>query len=120
MDKDTCYGQSDVPLADTFFQEVAQFREQLLTDFDAVYCSNSQRCKDLATALKFENVLFDSSLMEMNFGNWENKKWNDIDQDKLNHWMADFVNVKTPNGENLRELFQRVQFFFNQLRKNKH
>jgi len=120
VDKNTCYGHSDVLLADTFLQEVAQFREQLPTDFDAVYCSNLQRCKDLATALKFENVLFDSSLMEMNFGDWENKKWNDIDQDKLNDWMVDFVNVKTPNGENLTDLFQRVQLFFNELRKKEH
>jgi len=118
--KDICYGQSNVPLADTFIQDAKQFSEQLLIDFDAVYCSNSQRCKDLATELKFENVLFDRSLMEINFGDWENKKWNDIDQDKLNDWMVDFVNVKTPNGENLTDLFQRVQLFFNELRKKEH
>lgn len=118
--KDTCYGQSDVPLADTFIQDVEQLREQLPADFDAVYCSNSQRCKDLATALKFEYVMFDSSLMEMNFGDWENKKWDEINQDELNYWMADFVNVKTPNGENLSDLFQRVQFFFNHLRKKEY
>jgi alpha-ribazole phosphatase len=118
--KDTCYGQSNVPLADTFIQDAEQFSEQLSTDFDAVYCSPLQRCKELALALKFENILFDSSLMEMNFGDWENQKWDEINQDELNHWMADFVNVKTPNGENLRELFQRVQSFFNHLRKKEH
>lgn len=111
LGKDTCYGQTDVPLADTFLQEVAQFSRQLSTDFDAVYCSPLQRCKDLAKALAFENVLFDSCLMEMNFGDWENQKWNEINQDELNHWMADFINVRTPNGENLTDLFKRVQLF---------
>jgi len=115
--KDTCYGQINVPLADTFLVDVEQYRKQLPTDFDAVFCSPLQRCKDLATELKYENTLFDNSILEMNFGDWENKKWNDIDQDKLNHWMVDFVNVKTPNGENLVELFERVKSFFDVLRK---
>lgn len=120
VSKDICYGQSNVSLADTFIQDAEQLSKQLPTCFDAVYCSPLQRCKELATALKFENTLFDSSLMEMNFGDWENQKWDEINQSELNHWMADFVNVKTPNGENLKELFQRVQFFFNQLRKKEH
>jgi len=115
--KDICYGQTNVPLADTFIQDVKQLKKQLPTDFDTVFCSPLQRCKDLATELKYENTLFDNSILEMNFGDWENKKWNDIDQDKLNHWMADFVNVKTPNGENLLELFERVKLFFSNLRK---
>jgi len=56
----------------------------------------------------------------MNFGNWENKKWKDLDQTELNHWMADFINVKAPNGENLIELFERVEIFFDNLRLRQH
>jgi len=110
--KDTCYGQSNVPLADTFLIDVEQFKNQLPTDFDTIYCSSLQRCKDLAVALELNNIKFDNALMEMNFGDWENKKWNDINQDDLNNWMTDFVNVKTPNGENLLELFDRVTIIF--------
>ena len=120
VSKDICYGQSNVSLADTFIQDAEQLSKKLPTNFDSVYSSSLQRCKDLATALKFENVLFDNSLMEMNFGDWENQKWDEINQGELNHWMADFVNVKTPNGENLTELFQRVESFFNYLRKKEH
>jgi alpha-ribazole phosphatase len=118
--RDFCYGQSDVPLANTFLQDAAYFRNNLPPNFDSVYCSPLLRCKELATELKYDNVVYEKALMEMNFGDWENKKWDDINQDELNHWMADFVNVKTPNGENLRELFQRVQSFFNHLRKKEH
>jgi len=118
--KDTCYGQTNVPLADTFLEDVEQYSKQLPTDFDAVFCSPQQRCKDLTTELKLENISFDNALMEMNFGNWENKKWNDIDQENLNIWMTNFVNVKTPNGENLLELFERVKLFFSNLRKQSY
>jgi alpha-ribazole phosphatase len=118
--KDTCYGQSNVPLANTFLHDTEQFKNQLPTDFDTIYCSPLQRCKDLAEALKLNNVKFDDALMEMNFGDWENKKWNDINQNDLNNWMNDFVSIKTPNGENLLELFDRVKLFMDNLRKQQH
>jgi alpha-ribazole phosphatase len=118
--KDTCYGQSDVPLTATFLQDTKQIKNQLPTDFDAVYCSPLKRCKDLAIALELNNIYFDNSLMEMNFGDWENKKWNDLNQEDLNNWMTDFVKVKTPNGENLIELFERVKLFLDNLRKQEH
>lgn len=118
--RETCYGQINLPLADTFIKDTEQFQIQLPKDFDVIYCSPLKRCKDLATALNFENIIYENSLMEMNFGDWENKKWNDLNQDELNNWMADFVNIKTPNGENLIELFERVKFFFDNLRRQKH
>jgi alpha-ribazole phosphatase len=118
--KDICYGQSDVSLANTFLQDAAYFRNNLPTNFDRVFCSPSQRCKELATVLKFDNVIYENALMEMNFGDWENKKWNDLNQDELNNWMADFVNIKVPNGENLIQLFDRVKVFADSLRMEEH
>jgi len=114
--KEICYGQVDVPLAPTFLNEVNRLRKKLPKKFDAVYSSPLQRCKKLASALSLQKVIFDCSLKEMNFGDWENKKWNDLDQSDLNYWMADFINIKTPNGENLMELFNRVKIFFDILR----
>lgn len=114
--KDTCYGQTNVPLAATFAQEVAQFRQKLPTDFDTIYSSPLKRCSDLADALNYEKIQLDHQLMEMNFGDWEGQKWNDINAEALNHWMQDFVGVKTPNGENLLELHERVKAFLDQLR----
>ncbi len=118
--KDFCYGQSDVPLADTFLQDTEHYKKELPKDFDIVYCSPLNRCKKLATALQFENIIFENALMEMNFGDWENKKWNDLNQSDLNHWMKDFVNIKTPKGENLVELMERVKIFVNSLRNQEY
>lgn len=120
LSSDTCYGQSEVPLADTFLADAAQLKSKLPADFDHIYCSPLLRCTDLAAALGYEQVTLDPALMEMNFGEWENKKWNDLNQGNLNYWMADFVQVKTPRGENLVELFERVKGFADQLRKQPH
>ncbi len=118
--KDTCYGQSNVPLATTFDAEVAQFKTELPTDFDAVYCSPLQRCRDLADALQLENIIVNEALMEMNFGDWEGQKWNDINQDLLNEWMQDFTHQRTPNGENLMELYERIKVFLDNLKQKPH
>lgn len=117
---DTCYGQSNVALADTFLQDTEHYKKELPKDFDIVYCSPLNRCKELARALQFENIVEEDALMEMNFGDWENKKWNDLNQTVLNNWMTNFVKVKTPNGENLVELFERVKLFADSLRKQEH
>ena len=118
--KDTCYGQSNVPLAGTFLQDTEQYKKELPKDFDIVYCSPLIRCKELAKALQFENIFHENALMEMNFGDWENKKWNDLNQTELNNWMTDFVNIKTPNGENLLEFFERIKVFMDRLRLQEH
>jgi alpha-ribazole phosphatase len=118
--KDICYGQSNVPLADTFLQDSEYFIKNLPPNFDRVYCSPLERCKKLATILRYENVIYEKALLEMNFGDWENKKWNDLNQDELNSWMADFVNIKAPNGENLIQLFDRVKVFTESLRTQEH
>lgn len=120
LSRDTCYGQSNVPLADTFLQDIEQYKNEFPKDFDIVYCSPLTRCKELATALQFENIAYENALMEMNFGDWENKKWNDLNQQELNSWMADFVHIKTPNGENLIQLFDRVKVFADSLRLLQH
>jgi len=55
----------------------------------------------------------------MNFGDWEMKKWDDLDQDMLNVWMKDFVNVRIPGGESFMDLYERVIDFIDELsRKN--
>ncbi len=118
--KDTCYGQTNVPLSGTFLQDVERIKSQLPTEFDAVYCSPLQRCSELAAALSFKNNINEKALMEMNFGDWENTKWNDINAIELDRWMNDFVNESTPNGESLQALYERSKTFFDDLRSLSH
>lgn len=57
-------------------------------------------------------VQFDDRLKELFFGDWEMKPWADIDRPALDSWMADFVTIRTPNGENFSDVFDRVQAFW--------
>jgi alpha-ribazole phosphatase len=118
--RETCYGQTNVPLANSFIEEAAALKDKLPLDFDAVFCSTLDRCKVLATELQLDNVQHDERLIEFNFGDWENKLWNDLDQEALNTWMQDFVNLPTPNGENVLALYERVSSFLNEMRTKKY
>jgi len=115
--KGVCYGQSNVPLAASYLQDAEEIAQKLPSDFEAIYASPLLRCKDLAKALKFENIILENALMEMNFGDWENQKWDDLNSNELDKWMTDFVNVKTPNGESLKDLYQRIESFLEKLRQ---
>ncbi len=116
IDQDVCYGQSDVDVSDSFFKDVEAIRKQIPTDFDYIFSSPLKRCIELTKALGFNSFSTDKALMEMHFGDWENIRWNDINQQDLNKWMSNFVVEKTPNGENLLELFKRVEDLLDKLR----
>lgn len=49
--------------------------------------------------------------MEMNFGDWEMKKWDEIDQSELNAWMNDFQIKPCPNGESYGNVMTRLKSF---------
>jgi hypothetical protein len=92
VDKGICYGQSDISCTDSFMEEAARIIKNLPERFDAVYSSPLIRCSCLAENLaKPDSILIDSRLMEVNFGLWEMKKWDDIDKSLLDVWMKDFV-----------------------------
>lgn len=57
-------------------------------------------------------VQYDDRLKEFHFGDWELTPWAEIGRDVLDPWMADFVSVRTPNGENFGDVFERVGGFW--------
>lgn len=116
IEKGVCYGQSDIPLAESFQTELSKLTSHLPEIFDMVYSSTMHRCDKLAPFIfTKEPFKTDKRLLEMNFGNWEMKKWADISQEPLNEWMNDFVQVRVPNGENFIDLYNRVNQFMDEL-----
>jgi alpha-ribazole phosphatase len=112
-----CYGQSEVKLAETFYEELKLIKQQLPHDIEIVYTSPSQRCKQLATELVLnKTIITHESLLEMNFGNWELIPWDEINPNQLNTWMENFVNERPPMGENLEELYERVSAFLDEIK----
>ncbi|MBC3789769.1 histidine phosphatase family protein [Spirosoma utsteinense] len=128
------YGQSNVDLADNYEEQRDKLTLHLPEDPSAIFSSPLNRCRqlteDLAVALdtgsRIETapgqttvvdshrpaVQFDDRLKEFHFGDWEMMPWTDIGRDVLDPWMADFVHVSTPNGENFQDVFDRVGAFW--------
>lgn len=113
-EKGICYGQSDVGIRAPYDVVFETILNQLPQDA-VLYSSPLQRCvilaKHICENIKIDSIIEDSRLMEMNFGDWELKSWDDIPQEVLNPWMTDFVNVRVPNGESFVDLNERVLDF---------
>ncbi|WP_200979215.1 alpha-ribazole phosphatase [Echinicola sp. 20G] len=118
--KGICYGQSDIEIADTFEEEVTLIKKNLprLNPDFAVFSSPLTRCKKLAVNFFRSPITLDSRLMELNFGEWELKAWNDIPKEEINPWMKDFVNTPCQNGESYQDLYQRCVDFLTELKSS--
>lgn len=115
--KGICYGQTDISLKENgFAEEVKTIQSKLPNGIECFYTSTLQRCEKLTQQLT-SNYTVDSRLMELHFGDWENKPWNELNQEEINSWMNDFVNIPTPNGENYTDLHERTSNFIKALLK---
>lgn len=120
--KGTCYGQTDVPLAQSFPQEAAETKAQLdyiqlkQGPFQAAFSSPLSRAFRLAQFCGFPNATKDPRLMEMNMGDWEMQKYDEINDEALQMWYDDYMNLKATNGEGFPDLYQRVANFLDELK----
>ncbi len=108
----TCYGQTDLPLAETFEQEAKQVTKKLFDHYDAVYTSPLQRCSRLSEKLESPHHITDQRLMEYDFGDWELVPWSDFKSDAAQTWMNNFVDQPAPNGDSLLTMQSRVADFW--------
>lgn len=111
-----CYGQSEVELNDTFFDEALKLKTKLPNQFDVVITSPLIRCKKLADFLTAEPIL-DDRLKEMHFGDWEMKPWVSIPRIESQAWMDQFDQIATPNGESFQDVYARVSTFYTELKQ---
>jgi alpha-ribazole phosphatase len=114
IEKGICYGQTDVALKDTFEVEAEVVLPNISHGVEVIYSSPLSRCLRLANYLSVRLALplvTDHRLKELNFGEWESKRWNDIDPAALQFWMDDYVNVPCPGGESYQELAKRTSLF---------
>ncbi|MEM9144148.1 MAG: alpha-ribazole phosphatase [Bacteroidota bacterium] len=107
-----CYGQSDIPLAKTFPEESKRVLAQLPQTVDMLYTSPLTRCLELAQWIPCQKREQCPQLMEMDFGDWELRPWDQIPKQALDHWMADFVDHQVPNGESMQILAHRVNQWY--------
>ena len=116
--KGTCYGWSDVPVADSFEKEAAETRMNLKDDtFDAVFSSPLTRAAKLAAFCGYDKPIIDERLKEMNMGTWEMQQFDNIRDERLQAWYDDYLNQPATGGESFRDLYTRVAAFLDELRQ---
>lgn len=111
-----CYGWSDVDVSSTFEQEAKAVKSKLSSfHYDKVYCSPLQRCRLLADYCGYPHYETHTSLMEMNFGDWEMQYWDRISDPHLQAWFDNWT-VETPtNGQSFQQLVSNVERFLETL-----
>lgn len=116
-----CYGQTDVPLKKSFEDEAAVTYSHLKdTVFDKVYTSPLSRCTKLADYCGYTDAERDDRLMEMNFGEWEMKSYDEIDDPNLQAYYDDYLHTPATGGESFEMQLSRVTAFFDELLEKKY
>ena len=115
----TCYGQTDVPLRSTFEEEAMIVASTLqgYAPFDRVYTSPLSRCTQLATFCGYADAQRDKRLLEMNFGEWEMQRYEEIEDPQLQAWYADWKQVSATGGESFVQQYERVVQFLSELKE---
>ncbi|QID16669.1 alpha-ribazole phosphatase family protein [Nitrogeniibacter mangrovi] len=101
----TCYGQTDVGLAEAPADVAARLRP-LLPEAYALHASPLQRAHRLAVELGEPQL--DDRLKEVSFGDWEGQPFEAIGS-AIDDWSKDPMNFRPPNGETPLEMAQRVR-----------
>jgi len=112
--KGTIYGQADVALADSVEADLAKVHDSLADHCSSIYSSPLSRCRQLAESLASRygvQPIWDARLMEMNFGDWENKRWHEIPQQQAKYWGQNWQTEPAPAGESFVDVFTRINGF---------
>lgn len=114
--KGLCYGQTDVDLTENYRAEFEKIRQKLpdIHENAQFFSSPLARCLKLAQFLS-SNIQLDKRLLEINFGDWENQRFDELDEEKLRHWTENFVEIAPPNGESFHDLCERAEQFWQEI-----
>lgn len=122
--KGICYGQTDVGLKPSFEEEASSVQTRLSALLDEtavpVFCSPLSRCRRLAAFCGYHEPTIDSRILEMNFGDWEMHKFDEITDDQLREWFNNWIDETPTNGESFRTMIARVGHFIDELKANGH
>ncbi|MDE2428526.1 MAG: histidine phosphatase family protein, partial [Burkholderiales bacterium] len=83
-----------------------------------VFSSPLQRCQRLARYFQ-PSPEIDARLAELDFGNWEMQRWDDIPRAEIDAWAADTVHYRPGGGENVLAMAERIIQFVATLRQRR-
>lgn len=103
-----CYGHLDIALQNGW-ERYALISESFNIHY--IYTSPLSRCLKLAQKIAEKYQIpcqTDKRLMELDFGQWEGKKWDDIPKELIDEWAENPWEWQIPGGETGRLLLNRV------------
>lgn len=106
-----CYGRLDVPLAGSAAADIADVLVRV-APVTVVVSSPATRCRQLSVALAARDgcpLQFEPALQELDFGEWEGRRWAEIDRAHSDPWALDPWNLAPPGGESEAALWTRLQ-----------
>jgi len=88
--------------------------------FEGALVSDLNRAVETSKAIiqyhDYLEPIVSETMREMNFGEWEQANFKEIETtapEALNTWFQDFENFKTPGGESVTEMYERVVNAYN-------
>ena len=105
-----CYGRNDLALAPDDGMALATIRAALGAFGGVVWSSPARRCQEIAAGLT-PSPRLDDRLLELDFGEWEGRAWDDLPRAALDRWAADPLGFAAPGGESGAALVTRVTAF---------
>ena len=109
-----CYGRTDLSAQVEPMRVAVRAIAAQLPAGIAVRSSPRQRCSAMAQAVVARRAdlatpVIDERLAEMDFGDWEGRRWTDIPRSAFDAWTSDFVEARAGRcGESTRLFMARV------------
>ena len=106
-----CYGRTDLAVDPDLLALALPALRATLPAGVPVFSSPLRRCAMLATALAGTSVRYDPRLAELDFGDWEMRRWDDIERAGVDAWAADMACYRPGGGESVLDMARRVAAF---------
>ena len=104
-EKGICYGRLDLECEPQALLEAVQ-KLAKLAPASRVFTSPARRARDLATRLGTQ-LIVDDRLQELDFGDWEGRRWQDLEREAIDAWRRGLPDSAPPNGETLTAMAER-------------
>ena len=119
-----CYGGSDVAVAPHILAAARAGLRASLPAHTPLYTSPLSRCAALASTLAHDlqasQFTHDARLVEMDFGSWELRAWQDIERGEIDAWALDLAHYRPGGGENVLAMASRIASFLDELLREQH
>lgn len=118
-------GWTDYPITDKGLIQAKKLGYELkkIYNIDELYSSPLQRALTTAKVVSKSierDIIITDNLKEVNFGIFEGKTGDEIQEKHEEHWNSwhhDYVNYRLPQGENLKDLLNRIKPLIDNLRR---